>query len=479
MRLPVILRYVCLVLLLNAVFLFLSSLISLLYHDDSFFPLIYSTVLCLLFGIFPLIFIPPIKDVTSEEGLIIIVCSWLLSCTIGAIPYVLWGGEFSFTNAWFESVSGYTTTGSTVLLEIESLPHGLLFWRSTTHWIGGIGIILFVLAVLPYIGIPEVALYKAEISAFAREKLNFRTRKAVQVLLVVYVGLTLLETVFLLAGGMSLYDAVVHSFATIATGGFSPRNASVAYYDSVYIEVVIIVFMVLSGLNFAVLYTAILGKVGNLLSSTAFKYYLTAMAVGILICAIYSYHAPYESLGESLRQSAFQVVSIGTSTGFATTDTTLWPPIAQLILIFFTLQCACTGSTSGGIKADRVAILGKSIFRMLRKTAHPLAIIHVRMDGKVVDDEVVNLGILYIAVYLLIVFIVTLVLTAMGVDLYSAFSGSAACMGNVGPGFGTVGSIGNFHHIPEAGKWVLSLAMLLGRLEIYGIIFLLMPRGWK
>jgi trk system potassium uptake protein TrkH len=476
MRIYVIFRYAGFVLLLNAIFLLVSALISALGTGEGLYPLLYTAMISLLFGFFPLLFVPRVENMTNTEGLVVVVVGWLVSCLLGIVPYLLWGGEFDLTNAWFESVSGYTTTGSTILTDIEALPNGLLFWRSATHWIGGIGIIVFVLAVMPPIGVSEVTLYRAEFSSFAREKLNIRARRAVQILIVVYVSLTLLETLLLVLCGMNLFDAATHSFGTVATGGFSTKNASMAHYDSAVMEIVVIVFMVLSGMHFGLLFAAAAGKFKVIWKSTAVRYYLAALILGIAVSAINLHEGPVSGWGESLRQSAFQVVSVGTSTGFATADTNLWPPLAQLILVFFTLQCACIGSTSGGIKADRMVLLGKSIVRAVKRIRHPLAVIPVRIDHEVIDQETVDAGILYIATYIAIVFCSSLLLAAMGVDLLSAFTGSAACMGNVGPGLGPVGAVGNFHHIPDAGKWILSFIMLLGRLEIYGLLMFLILR---
>lgn len=479
MRPQVILRYASLVFLLNAAFLLIAAAISAFNSDSAFFPLFYSFLVTALFALFPFLFVPPTLDITNNEGLIIVVSSWLLSCLISTMPYILWGGEFTFTNAWFESVSGYTTTGSSILTNVEALPLGLLFWRSATHWIGGVGIIIFVLAVLPPMGISGMVLYRAEMSPQAIQNFRYRTRKSVQILLGVYVGLTALETLSLSLCGMNLFDAITHSFATIATGGFSPKNASIAYYNSISIDIVVIAFMVLSGIHFGLLFTVISGKLSDLWRSTVVRYYLSALVVGVIITTIAVHGSRFQSWMEALRYAAFQVISIGTSTGFATADSALWPPLAQLILLFFTLQCACAGSTSGGIKVDRIVIFAKSILRVIKQVQHPHAVVAVKVNAEKVDDKVVNFAVLYISIYIAIVFASALALTALGVDALSAFSGSAATMGGVGPGLGTVGSMGNFAHIPPLGKWILTCTMLLGRLEIYGLIIFFMPETWR
>jgi trk system potassium uptake protein TrkH len=479
MRLPIVLRYVGLVLLLIAFFLLISCVISGFNSDSAFFPLLYTSLISALFGVFPLIFIPPASTITNKEGFTIVILSWLLSCLVGVIPYIMWGGEFTITNAWFESVSGFTTTGSSILTNIEALPLGLLFWRSATHWIGGIGIIIFVLAVLPHMGKPGMILYRTEMSSLAVNNFRYRSQKTMQILLVIYVGLTLVETISLLFCGMSLFDAITHSFATIATGGFSPKNLSVGYYKSSAVEIIIIVFMILSGIHFGLLFVALTGKISELWKSATVRYYLMALTVGVIAVTFSIRGTQFHSWANALRYAAFQVISIGTSTGFATIDSSIWPPFTQLVMIFFTLQCACAGSTSGGIKVDRIVLFWKAIVKKIKKMQHPAAVIKIKMDTVAVEDDVVEVNILFISFYIGIVFLSALILTALGMDILSAFSGSAATMGNVGPGFGVVGSMSNFNQIPELGKWVLTATMLLGRLEIFGLIIFFSAKSWK
>ncbi len=480
MRLHLILRYVAFTFFLNAAFLLIAAIISGINSDSAFFPLLYSCLVASLFGIFPIIFVPGrVESISNREALAIVVYSWLSSCLIGVIPFVLWGGEFTFTNAWFESVSGYTTTGSSILTNIEVLPLGLLFWRSATHFIGGIGIIIFALAVLQPLGLLGMVLYRAEGPDQMLRTFSYNARRSVQILLRVYLGLTLLETVALLFSGMNLFDAITTSFATIATGGFSPRNASIAHYSSISVEIVVMVFMILSGINFALLFAAISGKLKELLQSSVVRFYLLVLFVGVAITTLNVYGANFSGWAEALRYSAFQVISIGTSTGFATSDSSIWPSFAQLVLLFLTLQCACAGSTSGGIKVDRMVFFVKSLAKRFKEERHPKAVIPIRLDGKAVDDRIASSSVLYICLYVGIVFVSAVLLTAIGVDGLSAFSGSAATMGNVGPGLGSVGSAGNFAHIPSTGKWILSFTMLLGRLEIYGLIISLTPYYWR
>ena len=479
MNLNTVFIYVGIVLLINALFLLISAIISAINADAALRPLLYSALVTALFGVFPLIFVPPSRFITNNEGLIIVILSWLLSCLVGTLPYMLWGGEFNFTNAWFESVSGYTTTGSSILTNIEALPSGLVFWRAATHWLGGMGIIMFVLSVLPSMGIASMVLARVEMSPIAQENFRGNARSTLKVLFYVYVGLTFLEIISLMLCGMSLFDSIIHSFATIATGGFSSKNSSIAHYNSLAIEIVIIIFMILSGMHFGLIFSVFFKRSKNIFKSSIVRYYIFALFIGTILTAINLYGHTFTSFLESLRYSAFQIISVGTSTGFANADSSVWPALSQFLLIFFALQCACAGSTSGGIKADRFVMLGKAVIQQLKLLQHPRAVIPVKIDGTTIHDDVLTKGILFICVYLGIVFFSTLILLVMGVDMLSAFSGVVATTGNVGPGLGTVGSTGNFSHIPVLGKWVLTATMLLGRLEIYGLVIFFQPQIWK
>lgn len=479
MRPQIIIRYIGLVLLLSAGLMFSSFLVSVYNRDSGQIPLLLSSILTSLIGVFPLVFVPPSNQISHKEGYVIVVLSWAFICFFGMLPYVIWGGEFSFVNAWFESVSGFTTTGSTILKDVEALPKGLLFWRSATHWLGGIGVILFMLVIVPALGKARMSLSRLEMSPLAKTNFHYKTNKTLRVVILVYLGLTLVETILLYVFGMSLFDAVTHTFGTVATGGFSPKNTSVGYYNSVSIEIIITVFMFLSGMHFGVLYSAFTFKRNKWYKSSIVKLYTFSILAGIILVAFNVWGEGYNTFPQALRQASFQVVSIATTTGYATADTTLWPPFSVMLLIFFTFQCACAGSTAGGIKVDRVVIFFQTLKRQVLKLQHPQAVIPVRFDGQPIDDETVDSVLLFIVLYILILFVTGLALTAMGVDITTAFSASAATISTVGPGFGEVGSASNFSMIPDLGKILLSLNMLLGRLEIFGLMLILFMKSWR
>ncbi len=389
------------------------------------------------------------------------------------LPYLLWGGEFILINAWYESVSGYTTTGGTILTNIEAIPHSLLFWRASTHWIGGMGVVLFMLLILPEVSSIRLKLSRIEISSLSQESYHFRAIESVRVIAYVYFGLTLLETIALWISGMSLFDAICHSFATIATGGFSTRNNSVAYYDSVLIETIIIVFMTLSALNFGMIFLLVAKGSLLLFKSPVTRYYIAALLSGSTLVSLnLGLTGTYDSLGDSFRFGFFQTFSLATSTGFASADSSMWPNFSILLLIFFSLQCACSGSTSGGIKADRILISYYSIKAHITKRLHPRSVVPTRVGGHAIDPDTVSEVNLFIVFYLLCVLTASLLITLTGVDIMDAVSSTIAHIGNVGPGFGNVGSMSNYHLFNGFSKFVLTIIMILGRIELFGFFIL-------
>jgi trk system potassium uptake protein TrkH len=479
MRTEIVIRHIGMVLIFNAIFLFISFFISLYLSETSIVPLLYSSLIALVFGLFPLIYVKQSHYISILEGTCIVVFGWIATCLVGSLPYVLWGSEFSFINAWFESVSGFTTTGATIINDIEIIPKGLLFWRSSTHWLGGIGVILFTILILPGSNTSKLVLLNTEMSPLAKTNFKYRASEILRILLYVYLGLTILETILLTFAGMTFFDAINHSFATIATGGFSTKNLSIAYYDNISIEIIIMVFMVFSGVHFGLTFNTILGKKNNIFRSSIFKAYISFLLVGIILVSLKLYFSDMYPWWYSVRHAAFQIISLGTTTGFATIDTANWPSFTQIILIYFTIQCAMLGSTSGGLKFDRIFIFFKSIGKQIKTIQHPNAVITLKVDGNSINEKTEIHTMVFIVMYLGIIFLTTTLLTFLDIDNFTAFSSSAATIGNVGPGFGSVSSLGNYNSLPDLGKFILTINMLLGRLEIFGIISLLFIKSWR
>lgn len=419
------------------------------------------------------------EDLTIRESYLTVSVAWLSAAVFGALPY-WFSGACGPLDAFFESISGFTTTGASIFPDPGSLPRGILFWRGLSQWLGGMGIIVLVVAVLPYLGVGGMQLFRAEVPGPTPERLQPRIRQTASILWRVYVGLTALQVILYLVGGMSLYDAVTHAFATMPTGGFSPRTASVGAYASPYLQYVTIVFMYLAGVNFSLHYRALRGNLRSLMSDEEWKFYAFLLVVATLIVLAANFEAgTYDSLEEAFRASAFQVVSIGTTTGFATADYVTWPAVTQVVLLFLMFVGGMAGSTGGGMKTMRLwAALKQGVVEM-RKHLHPRAVMVTRVGGKVVADHVM-LNILSFMLLFVASFIVgALLLTLMGVELVTAAGASAAAIGNIGPGLGAVGPAGNYAAFPGLGKVILSLLMLLGRLEIYTVLVLFHPEFWR
>jgi len=480
MRTTVVVRYLGLLVLVAAAFMALSALVDLLYSSEAVATLMVSSVLLACFGAFPLVFVPGVKKLSPRESLCIAVGGWIVlgvSCTL---PYLLWGDPFSLVNGFFESFSGLTTTGASILERVETLPAGLVFWRSATHWIGGVGIIVLALAILPgFRGMIGLTMFRTEQSAVAPAALATKASRIPRILLVVYCGLTLAETVALVVAGMPLFDAVTNSFGTIATGGFCPRDASIGAYHSLAVEVIVMVFMVASGVNFSYLYGLLLGNGRDIAGRTTATVYLAGLAIGVVLVSVDLHGAVYASLPEALRYGAFQVLSVNTSTGFATADSSVWPGFSRAWIVIASLVGASAGSTSGAIKTDRMILLFKQVQRQFRTMVYPRVVQATWLDGRAVNEDKVTGATVFIAMYLTVVAAATLVIAMLGTPLREAFSGTVACMGNIGPGMGTVGSLGNYNLLSEGSKIVLTAVMLIGRVEILGVLLLFTPGFWR
>lgn len=481
MRVDVVLRYVGAAMLFIASFMLVSAGISYVSGMDSaFYPLLLSALLTSLLGAFPMIFVEKQEQITNKEGFCIVVGSWLMACVVGMFPYLIWGGEFSLVNAWFEVVSGFTTTGATILVDVEALPRGMMFWRFASTWIGGMGVVMFALLILPSLGRNKMTLSNVELSAMAKDNYRYRTQIIVQILLVVYVGLTVLSTVLLKMAGMNWFDSLCHAMSACATSGFGTKNVSIAFYNSPMIDTILIFTMAMAGVHFGLIYGTVTGKRANLFQSEVSRWYFGMLLVGSVAIAISLFASgAYPTLVTSFRYAAFQFVSLVTTTGYATADTNQWTSFAIILLIFGSTVCACAGSTAGGIKTNRLVLAAKMIRTRLRQQQHPNAIIRIRLDGIIQENEVLHSVMIFIVTYLLLILAGTVIGTMFGIDLMTSFSASVATIGNVGPGFGQVGSMNNYSAIPAGFKLTLSMLMLLGRLEIFGLIQLFFIKWWK
>lgn len=462
-------------LLVSALFMAMSIIVSLIYgHDDGFGPLLISCIITTIVGAFPFIFVRKSSALSLQDGFITIVLAWVLSFIFGMLPYVLYGGEFTLVNAWFESVSGYTTTGSTILNDIEALPKSLVFWRSSTHFIGGLGVVVFLLLVMPEASPYRLKLTNLELSSLSKEGYRYKSSKVVWIITSVYLVLMVSSCLSLWAAGMSFFDAVNHAFSIAATGGFSPRNLSIAYYDSDLISFVAMVFMAVSALHFGLIYAVFATRSLKPLNNSVVKYYFASIAVMSLVI-MYSLltDGGYDSWGKALMDSTFNVVSYMSTTGFANCNNAEWPWLASIVLIFISFHCGCSGSTTGGIKIDRLLISFKAIGNEIKRRLHPSSVSQVRLSGQHLPDSTVSSVMMYIVVYVILIFISILIVMMCGADAADAVSGVIASIGSVGPGVGDLGSLDNYSSQLPLVKVVFTFDMFLGRLEIYPLLIVI------
>ena len=459
-------------LLVSALFMFLSIVVSVMNGMDSAFtPLLISFVITLLVGSFPFIFVKKAAPLSMKDGFITIVVAWVLSFVFGMLPYVLWGGEFSLMNAWFESVSGYTTTGATILNDIEILPDSLLFWRSSTHYIGGLGVVVFLLLVMPDASPYRLKLTNMEMSSLSKEGYKYRSTKVIRVIVIVYVGLTLAATFSLWAAGMPLFDAVNHGFSIAATGGFSTKNLSIGYFNSDIINIVAMVFMTISAMHFGLIYSVFATRSLKPLNNSVLKYYLgSIIVISLIIMFSLVLQGDYDSWGRAWLDSSFTVVSYMTTTGFATCDNSTWPLIAAVMLMIVAIQCGCSGSTTGGLKVDRILISLKTIKYEIKRRLHPSAVSHVTLSGHHLPDSTVSSVFLYIVVYMMVIVASIVVVIICGSQPVEAISGVISSLSSVGPGLGDVASLDNYSLQPELSKFVFTIDMFLGRIEIFPVL---------
>ena len=419
------------------------------------------------------------QDLRPKEGFAVVSFAWLFLSLFGSLPFLLSGAIPSFTDAFFETMSGFTTTGASILTDIERLPHGVLFWRSFTHWIGGMGIIVLSLAILPFLGIGGMQLFKAEIPGPVVDKLTPRITGTAKILWAVYVLISAAETLLLWLGGMTLFEALCHTFGTMATGGFSTRNASVGAYNSAYIDWVIIFFMLLAGTNFSLHYRFLRGDLRVYWRNQEFLFFLSLIGLASIVIGWDTFFHHYRDFPLALRKSVFQVVSILTTTGYGTADYEQWSFNSQFILFLFMFFGGCAGSTGGGMKIMRVHLLVKFVFSEITRLVHPRAVVPVRIGPTVVSREMAANVLGFFILFMVLFAVGVFIMSAMGLDLLTSFGAVAATLGNIGPGLGAVGPTDNYAHIPLAGKWVLAFFMLMGRLEVYTVLVLLSPSFWR
>jgi trk system potassium uptake protein TrkH len=455
--------------------------VSLLYHEAAWKAFLGGSITSGVLGLvlFWLFRTKSSHELTHREGMAIVGISWAVAGLLGGIPLYFSGDFLSYTDAVFEAVSGFTTTGASVLTNIEGAGKGVLFWRSLTHWLGGMGFVVLSLAILPLMGVGGMQLFKAEVPSPTPDRLAPRIADTAQLLWKVYAAITAAEVFLLMAGGMDWFEAVCQAFATMATGGFSTKNASIAGFNSAYVEWVVTIFMILAGMNFTLHFMVFRGGWKAFWRDEEWRLYM-GIFVGFSLLIAFGLYVLTDTSGEgSLRLAAFQVATILTTTGFATTDYALWPAVCLGLLIPLMFVGGSAGSTGGGPKVMRVLVVMKQSLSEFRRLVHPRLVAPVRLNQRNVDRQVVSSVYSFMGLYMGAFVLTGLLLAAMGMDLLEAFSASIACLGNIGPGLGGVGPAGNYAHLPDAAKWLLSWVMIVGRLEIYTVLVLLVPDFWR
>ena len=453
--------------------------VSMAYGESDLMAFIISSSVCIAASVMLLVYGRKKENALSRyEAYIVVALSWVFFTIFGMLPYLLGGYIPTVTDAFFETMSGFTTTGATILDNIDSMPHGILFWRSLTQWIGGLGIVCFTIVLLPGFGVSSQMLYLSEATGVTHSKICPKTRVMARYIFMVYILLTAIESALLKVGGMGLFDAVCHSMTTTATGGFSTKQESIAYWHSPYIEYVVSLFMLLSAINFSLYIVAFKNQWKQFHKNAELKWFASSVGfLTIIITAALVMNNGYD-VEEAFRKSLFQVVTCHTSCGFATDDYNLWPPFTWMLLIFAMLSGGCTGSTSGGVKNLRLIIIANCIRNQFRQILHPRAVLSVKV-GTLFDNKLVTMVLVFFATYMSVAFIGWTLLMAFGVGVTEAMSTVISAMGNVGPGLGSFGPAFSWAALPDAAKWILSSLMLIGRLEIFGFLLIFYPSTWK
>lgn len=419
------------------------------------------------------------RQLTRRDGYVLVSFAWVAFSLFGMLPFYIGGYIPDIADAFFETMSGFSSTGATILDDIESLPHGILFWRSMTQWIGGLGIIMFTIAVLPIFGVSGLQVFAAEASGPTHDKVHPRIGITAKWIWSIYAGITALLVGLLMLGGMDWFDSICHAFATTGTGGFSTKQASVAYYNSPYIEYVISIFMFISGINFTLLLLFVNRKFKKFIGNAELKFYFGSVVLFTAVIAIVLYYTSPMGMEESFRKSLFQVISLQTSTGFATDDYMQWTPVLWGLLTIIMLMGACAGSTTGGLKCIRMVILTKVSRNEFKHILHPNAILPVRINKQVISPSIVSTVLAFCFIYISIIVIGTLLMMAMGVGAEESMGCVISSIGNMGPGLGETGPAYSWNALPDAAKWLLSFLMLLGRLELFTVLLLFTPDFWK
>ena len=475
-----IFRILGFLLLIETVMLLCCGGVSLFYKENDLQSFLVSSAITTSIGILLLaIGKDAVKSLNRRDGYVIVSVAWVTFSLFGMLPYYIGGYIPSVTDAFFETMSGFSSTGATILDDIESLPHGILFWRSMTQWIGGLGIIMFTIAVLPIFGVSGLQVFAAEASGPTHDKVHPRIGITAKWIWSIYAGITALLVGLLMLGGMDWFDSICHAFATTGTGGFSTKQASVAYYNSPYIEYVISIFMFISGINFTLLLLFVNRKFKKFIGNAELKFYFGSVVLFTAVIAIVLYYTSPMGMEESFRKSLFQVISLQTSTGFATDDYMQWTPVLWGLLTIIMLMGACAGSTTGGLKCIRMVILTKVSRNEFKHILHPNAILPVRINKQVISPSIVSTVLAFCFIYISIIVIGTLLMMAMGVGAEESMGCVISSIGNMGPGLGETGPAYSWNALPDAAKWLLSFLMLLGRLELFTVLLLFTPDFWK
>lgn len=465
------------ILLIEAVLLLLPLAVALLY-GESFMPFLLTVALILLVSVPAVLFRPRNTRIYAKEGFVCVAAGWILMSAFGALPFVLSGAIPNYIDALFETVSGFTTTGASILTEIEVLPRGILFWRSFTHWIGGMGVLVFMLAILPTTGGQAIHLLRAEVPGPTKGKLVPRIRQTAIILYGIYLFLTVVQILALKIAGLDFYDAVVSTFATAGTGGFSVKNASIAGYGNAAVEWIIAVFMILFGINFNIYFYILVRRFREVTGNEELKAYLLIVLASVTAIAINTRHL-FRGVGDCIRAALFQVATIVSTTGFATVDYNLWPEFSKTILVMLMIVGACAGSTAGGLKVSRILILAKGMLKEIKHILRPHSVNVVRLDGEPLPDSTVRATSNYLSIYMAIIMITTLLLSIDGFSLTTNLTATLACINNIGPGLDMVGPTGNFSAFSYFSKIILTFNMLFGRLEIMPMLILFYPNTWR